>query len=230
MRRFLAKKHVAAYRSVRTRAAIVTQKRYRGYLVRRRMAVTRAGRRIFKFVMKLRFFRFRDGIVTTIQLRKMFRRRFFAAVLLQKMVRGKLVRLRFHYVRLRHFVTHRASRAIVRILRLFMVQRARRRDESFVYPDDAWARRHLSKKLATLLWEKMQGWRGRRALAERFEQAAPSVQMLVRGSLARRGVKRVRWAAWLLSFLLFYMSVNLYIYTSILLHISFSLHYQLLSS
>ena len=127
------------------------------------------------------------------QLRKMFRRRYFAATTINKMARGKLVRLGFHYVRLRHFVTNRAAKVIVRILRECLVRRARRADLSFQYPNDEWARRHLGKKLACLIWEKMQGWGGRRRLAEAYQAAAPPMQMLVRGYLSRQGVKRVKY-------------------------------------
>ena len=67
IRAFLGRKHARQYKAARTRATILVQKRFRGYVVRTRMLRLRAGRRVYKFVKRLRFFKYRDVVIMTVQ-------------------------------------------------------------------------------------------------------------------------------------------------------------------
>lgn len=191
IRRYLSTKFVVKMRKERTHAAVYVQSHYRGYLVRKKLRLLRAGRKVHKFTKKLRFFKFRDTIIMTIQLRKLFKRRYNAAVEIQKYMRGKLTRLSFFYVKLNFFITNRAAKAITIWLREVIRKRMRKR-EKFIYPTDTWAKMQCEKKLAHLVWRMMQPSLERQRLAKAFQKYAVPIQKVIRGFIGRSGAKQMR--------------------------------------
>jgi IQ calmodulin-binding motif len=189
MRVFLAGKHVEQRRELFNKSALIIQRYYRGFRCRMTAYVNWAKRRIFAFMKRLRYLKFKDIAIMVMQIRLTFLRRLKAVTLIQKMVRGLLGRKSVFRYRLWLFIVKRSTKVIQRYCYNHIKNI---KVEPKKVPSDNWARRQCSKKLAMLIYNMYTNKKYRQDLNDITKVSALPLQRIIRGFLARRGSLKVR--------------------------------------
>ena len=190
MRRFLRTKFMQERRRIMNVAGNRIQKIFRGWACRRRLKKNWAARRIVKLMKKLHLFKFKDLVIMVIQLKRMFKRRADAALLLQRFFRGFRVRNSIFRNRLWEFIMKRSARLLQRFLRKAMDRIRRSRLRKY---GESWALEQCAKKLSRMILEMYLDRMRRRELFAIMNKSAPEIQRLVRGFLAKAGAKKMSY-------------------------------------
>ena len=189
-RRYNATKYVAHRRKMFNWAALIWQRIFRGWRTRRILRVTWASTRICKFFRRLNFLKFRDAVIMIMSIRMSFNRRFNAAVQMQKIVRGFIVRRRARNELVWHFVENNRSIKIQRFIKAW-VKWKKMQVVVFVYPGDDWALRQCAKHIARLVFQLYLNKNKRKLLYGAMCQTAPTLQKTIRAFMATRGKKKM---------------------------------------
>ena len=182
---------VNSLRIRRNKAALLTQKHYRGFVCRKLVRQGRAARRIQKVFKKLNFFKFRDLVILTVQLRKMSRKRNAIAVNIQRVWRGCKARLDIFQMKLYRWICQRAARRITEEIRAYNIRKEVIIE--FIYPNMDWARERCGKRLAKLIHNLWITKKERVKFMNKLEKVTLLTQRHVRAFIVRKGVEKMRY-------------------------------------
>jgi hypothetical protein len=124
------------------------------------------------------------------QLRRFFKKRNMLAILIQRVYRGFSGRLRVFKIQLWKIISRSYARKIQRFWRHAIYLRSL---IPYKYPGKDWMLKQCSKKLAHMILELYLDSKRRRELQHKYAVAAPQVQRLIRGFLARTGQKKLSY-------------------------------------
>lgn len=185
-----AKKAVAARRSLFMRHALIIQRVYRGYVTRYFLKRVKAARRIQRVCRRFRIWKFQDAVIMVMQIKRSFRKRLEGIVLMQRIIRGGMAR---HFVLMKRLLIFTRKHAVKVLIHEYRAYVERRNIIYFVYPSEEWAKVQCGKRIAAMLWEMLFQQNQRYMLHHYTMACAVPVQRLVRGFLARRGYKQLRF-------------------------------------
>ena len=190
MRMYLGKKHVEELRILKNSSATRIQKHFRGYWCRHEFKIDQSAKcitRLFRFVRQSKM---RDSVIAVLQIKKLFIRKMEMAVVVQRIIRGWLVRRRIWRAKWREFVNRRAAKVIQKHFREFL------RLKYLVFwkpPGEEWVRARVAERLGNLLTNMMVQVKRRRQLMIAYQNGAPEFQRILRGFFARSGVKKMKY-------------------------------------
>ena len=190
MRLFIFRTHVRYRRLIHNRQAVNIQRSFRGTVTRRRVIRRFAGLRLLKFFRRLCILKFKDSVVVMMQIRRIFKRRDKFANDIQRVYRGHFSRLLIFKSRVFQFMLNWCAR---KIQRFYKQEKKRVRVQHWRPPSDEWAMKQCTKKLAVMVTQMYLDYQKRKDLESQLQQSAPEVQRLIRGFLAQRGAKKMKF-------------------------------------
>lgn len=189
-RRYNARKYYIKRRELLMGCVLKIQTLFRGYVTRVYICRVKAAKRIQRLLKRFRIWKFQDAVIMVMQIKIGFRTRLKTIVFIQRVIRGFNARCFVFNKRMVNFLRKRACAIIIRGYRRFVFRRSRL---NFQYPTEQWVRDTCGRKLALMLWDMICDRHQRGVLAYYLQQCAPVMQRLVRGFLARRGVKALKY-------------------------------------
>lgn len=189
VRRFSSSNYMRNRRTLISTATCLLQRVYRGFIIRRRLLVAWASKRITKLFKKLNFFKFKDMVITVLQLGKLMKKRLMHITSIQRVYRGHLSRKLVLAKRMWIFITNRNCKKIQRQYRLYCSRKVK---PKFIYPDNNWVKKNLAKKLAHMICEMYLDQKNRRKFVVTMSQTAPQMQRLIRAFISKRGAGKMK--------------------------------------
>jgi hypothetical protein len=189
VRRFICSNYMRIRREKILTSTCLLQRIYRGFIIRRRLLVAWASKRITKLFKKLNFFKFKDMVITVLQLGKLMKKRLLHITNIQRVYRGHLSRKLVLAKRLWLFITNRNSKKIQRCYRDYCSRKVK---PKFIYPDNNWVKKNLAKKLANMICEMYLDQKNRRKFIVTLTQSAPQMQRLIRAFISKRGAGKMK--------------------------------------
>lgn len=188
-RRYLHSMIARRKRESYTNAAINIQKCIRGFFGRKFVRRHKAAIVLQNSSKTFKDRRFFNMVMMVVQLRGVLKRRTDACVYIQKVCRGYLVRFRLFTERLKSLDRyHRAAVFITKLYGAYKKKKAKRKREQMLF-----MRNKLLCRLAHMIEDLFFQRKDYRELVVAMNRSAPVMQAVVRGFIAVKAVKRMRF-------------------------------------
>lgn len=187
IRRYLRNKYATQLKNKIFKAVQKIQAIFRGFKLRIKLKRKWASNRIKKFMKKIIFFKFKDVVITIMQLKLFFRKRVSALIIIQKTWRGFKLRLDLFRFKLMNFIWNRSSKLISKKYRKYV-----NRKRLWRPPTEEKIRELQGKTLARLIYEMYGQYCDRVDEGALKENSALEGQRIIRGYLGRIGSSKLK--------------------------------------